>query len=500
MPSKLSAGRSPQYQPTINFVEDSPPRISRIDLNTASPTELQRLPGINEASARKIAAARKKQKFNHVDDLVAMKLVSRSTFARIRKMVHANGNDIPYINDVKTQPEHVLYRKSFRLDILFDDSISGVRLVRLEVDSVSHSLDLTREVTPAERRQGSVTFELPAMEAGVMNIQVSLYDDAGNKDYLARTFTIFHNPPTVTFFPSERSLRLSNGAALKKSDGNFHCDSNFFFSNGTGSTATLSRNMAWRITSQSGGLLWNGSWDWGSNIVLSPWSTSTGWWFNFWFSPGHVVGQRLQARESIRITYEFTEVGTGTLVSDSLSWRAVLGPNVNIIRVGEENFTNTERTLVFNALRSSASSIYQQQDLDIGTISTWIIRVADAGGYVTIDSNGEAEDLTSDWTVSNDSMDLFVVRSYVGSVAGLSPVNGSCDKDAKGMNGSVVELQSGQQLLGVIMAHELGHYLGLSHTSATNNVMNPTVSNSTTLLSGTQGTTMKSHCFIRFLG
>ena len=68
------------------------------------------------------------------------------------------------------------------------------------------------------------------------------------------------------------------------------------------------------------------------------------------------------------------------------------------------------------------------------------------------------------------------------------------------MNGSVIELQSSQAVTGVIMAHELGHYLGLSHTSAANNVMNPTVSASTTLLSGSQGNTMKGHCFIRFLG
>jgi hypothetical protein len=331
-------------------------------------------------------------------------------------------------------------------------------------------------------------------------VQVSLFDRAGNKDYLARTLHIFHNPPTVIFYPSERSLRLSNGAALKKSDGNFHCDANFYFYNGSASTATLSRNMSWRITSQTGSLLWNGTFDFGSNIVLAPWAVSTGWWFNFWFSPGNVVGSRLQNKQWIRITYTFTQIGTGAAVQDSLTWRAVLGPNVNIIRVGEQNFTATERTRIFNALRSNASSLYQQQDLDIGAISTWFINVTDAGGYVTINSDGEAEDLTNDWTVDNSFMDMFVVRSYVGSTAGLSAVDGPCDKDAKGMDGSVIELQSSQALTGIIMAHELGHYLGLSHTSATNNVMNPSVGTGNTVLAGSQATNMKDHCFMRFLG
>jgi hypothetical protein len=69
------------------------------------------------------------------------------------------------------------------------------------------------------------------------------------------------------------------------------------------------------------------------------------------------------------------------------------------------------------------------------------VPLAQANNHETINSDGEAEDLTGDWTVPNQAIDLFVVRSYVGSTAGLSPVGGPRDKDAKGMNGSVVELQ-----------------------------------------------------------
>jgi len=502
MSIEFSAGLSTQYQPTINFVENSPQRIPRIDLNTASITNLQRLPGIGVASARKIVAVRKKKGFTHVYDLLTANLVSRTTFEQIHKMVSANGNETPYIYNVLTQPEHVLYHKSFQLNVPFDDSISGVRLVRLEANSISHSLDLTREVTTAERRRGRFTFKMPAMEAGVMNVQVSLYDNDGNKDYLARTLPIFHNPPDVIFYPSKRSLRLSNGAALRKSDGNFHCDSNFYFFNGTSSSVTLNRNMTWRIFSQGGSVLASGTYDWGNNILLAPWDISTGWWGNFTFGFNNTVGKRLRAREWIRTEFQFTQTNGGGLVTDALTWRALLGPNVSLIRVGEEKFTNAEKTIIYNALRSSVSSIYQQQDLDIGTIGNSFITVAEASRYVEINSNSEAEDLTSDWSSGwKDSIDLFIVRSYVGDVAGLAPPPpGPCDKDAKGMNGCVVELQSSQQQLGVIMAHELGHYLGLGHTSAANNLLNPVVNTNTTLLSTNQGNTMKRHCFIRFLG
>jgi hypothetical protein len=138
--------------------------------------------------------------------------------------------------------------------------------------------------------------------------------------------------------------------------------------------------------------------------------------------------------------------------------------------------------------------------MDIATIETYVISASDAGGYTTINSDDEAEDLTEDWTVRNSAVDMFVVRSYVGSVAGLSPVDGPCDKSAKGMNGVVVELLGSQALTGVIMAHELGHYLGLPHTNSTNNLMNPSVGTANTVVTTSQGNTMKQFpCFLRFV-
>ena len=74
-----------------------------------------------------------------------------------------------------------------------------------------------------------------------------------------------------------------------------------------------------------------------------------------------------------------------------------------------------------------------------------------------IDNDGEAEALTDEWTVPNNAVDVFAVKLYVGSTAGLSPVPGPCDKDAKGMDGTVVELIGGTT--GLVLAHEVGHYL-----------------------------------------
>lgn len=497
----VEAGRNEAFKPTIAFLAESPGKPGRVDLNRASIGDLRRLPGVGPATARRIVAARDDAAILHSTDLVARRVLTDRQLAGLARAARGATSTHPDITGVSTQPDPVPYRTPFTLATAFNDSRSGVVLLRLQVESMSHSVDLVHEVDDDERAAGQVVMELPGMEAGPAEVEVSVFDRDGNTDYHATTVQVFHNPPFVWFWPSERTARLSRGAALRRSDGSFHCNSNFAFYNGTGAASTLSRNMNWRVFDQGGTVIHSGTFAFGSNISLAAGAYSSGWWFNFSFPPGSTAHNRLTAKQQIRIEWRFTELGTGALVTDDLTWRALVAVNVNIIRVADENFSATERTQIFNALRQTASSIYQAQDLDIGTIQTYAISTAQAGSKATINSNGEAEDLTGDWTVPNQAVDMFVVDLYTGSVAGLSPRPGPCDKDAKGMNGTVVEWLENQATTGVIMAHELGHYLGLPHTSSTNNLMNPTVGSGNTVLTTSQGNTMKSFpCFLRFVG
>lgn len=177
---------------------------------------------------------------------------------------------------------------------------------------------------------------------------------------------------------------------------------------------------------------------------------------------------------------------------DRLAWKRV---DMNIIRVGSDQFTWSDLQEIDTAVNATRNT-YAQVSLAVGRVLHWVISTGDADGADNIGSDDEAEDLTDDWTVDNRALDIFMVRTYSGSTIGLSAVDGPCDKDAKGMDGSVVAIEGSASITGLVLAHEAGHYLGLSHVNDGSNLMNPSVPNSGGL-SASQGANMRDHCFVK---
>lgn len=153
--------------------------------------------------------------------------------------------------------------------------------------------------------------------------------------------------------------------------------------------------------------------------------------------------------------------------------------------------------------------LYAQVGLGVRRIYWRYIPVSEATGYDTVSASG-ATDLTEDFTGPNDGIDTFFVKNVTGA-SGWSNADGPCDKDEKGeRTGAVLELtgddcQTNPNALctGILLAHEVAHYLTLEHAGSVTNLMGVDVSgvgqiNNTSIdITNTQGDRMKGRCFIR---
>lgn len=187
--------------------------------------------------------------------------------------------------------------------------------------------------------------------------------------------------------------------------------------------------------------------------------------------------------------------------------------DMNLIIVGHDAFIQADQEEIDRAV-DFARETYATVDVGIGLTDRYYIHTNEANGRHIINDDSEAKDLTQEWTVGNSALDVFFVLQYDGTTSGLSPKDGTCSKDrVSTMTGCVVELIDTSGMVdfsrtGFVLAHEVGHYLGLnpysfehplgdpSHSPDANNLMFATVPNGG-VLTERQGEVMREHCSVR---
>jgi hypothetical protein len=153
--------------------------------------------------------------------------------------------------------------------------------------------------------------------------------------------------------------------------------------------------------------------------------------------------------------------------------------------------------------------IYERRDITFRGILRWIIHNADAGGYPVINSEQEVHDLFRDWSVQNDFVDIFVCQDFTGTgfdglagdIPGPASKGGSNDgvaADKTGFTDSSGVKRLDIPYLGILIGHEVGHYLGLPHINETGNLMLSNSGTNDTNLNYDQYRLMLPHGFIVF--
>ena len=191
--------------------------------------------------------------------------------------------------------------------------------------------------------------------------------------------------------------------------------------------------------------------------------------------------------------------------------------NLNIFQVGEDRYTTTfsygklfggELFDIANAITSLREIYAREANLGIGRIKHTPISSSDAPNRLVIDNDAEVSELTNEWAFDTDAINVFFVLKYTSAsgFVGLSDIGGACDRPAAGtQNGLLVTLEY-PKITYYILAHEIGHYLGLCHanrpkecpelaTDEPNNVMDTGVVHPSPVhLTTKQVDKIKEHC------
>jgi len=176
--------------------------------------------------------------------------------------------------------------------------------------------------------------------------------------------------------------------------------------------------------------------------------------------------------------------------------------NLDVILVGTEQFNDASLRHIDEALFRTREA-YARVNLGVARVDYFGMSEAPAGDLAEINSHFEAYELTAGFSGPNeDALDVFIVADYDvdDQEAGLAAVDVPCNKDLYLMTGAVLGkrwtgIPLGGVTLGQVMAHEIGHLLGLDHVTNVGNLMFPTSSG--TDLAPSQGEVVRGHCLVR---
>jgi hypothetical protein len=197
-----------------------------------------------------------------------------------------------------------------------------------------------------------------------------------------------------------------------------------------------------------------------------------------------------------------------TSVSGTITARTMFQFGVNTTKVAFEDFIGQEIGDLIDAT-AVTRSIYERRDVTFSVDRRGIAQ-SQAGGLESITSESEARDLWEQWSGpdSNHNIDAFVVNQLLldgkydgmdGDIPGPTSHAGRSSGTVQNKSGFVDGSGARRvhvEYLGMLMGHELGHYLGLQHTNDAGNLMLPSGGTTDTTLTYDQYRTLIQHGWV----
>ena len=470
---------------------------------------------------RKIAGGRLRGAARVLDGLSAgehplaaydVEQVQRDRLAR--GVVHAADRRLA-ITDVTPAGGPIMSHRPFALRVEFAAArLNPPRLVSVGVEWAGEPFVNERLLSADEAAAGYVDVpfdEEQTLPTGSAAFVVDLYNAVGGRSRFRVTNAVLPSNPFSMQLGPDGAYVTGTWSARGVRNGNAY-DTGIALTllNGNSGAVNMRPGYEWKFWDGGvgGSLVEHGNGSFGSSNFAVAGMGSWGGWISFHSPSGSGIFNKYNGREDMTIEIIMTRTN-GSTVSATITARTMFRFGVNVTRVANEDFTSDERNDL-NAAATRTRTIYEQRDMTFDFDVRWINR-SDVGGYEIIDSFGEFHDLLDDWSGpdSNNNIDAFIVQAIdVGG--GVDGIDGSVPGPTShhGSDSGVIASKTGyvdssghhrlhSDYLGMLMGHELGHYLGLDHVSTANNLMLPSSGTYDNTLTYDQYRTMIRHGWVR---
>ena len=477
---------TPSWPANFYGIHNSEP-FARIKLGLVDKALLREKLGLTAKQVQTLLTEHKRKNLQSPEGLKRISRFSETVIQRLRHRLLFDDDHGIYIDDVTAEDSYVFSNQPFRLKVQFNNrGEDSAGLASVTVLWAGRPFTVEKKITEEEAQQGVAMVEFDkrrTLPVGHVQFLVALYRTDGAQASFQKSFWVLpSNPLSLSLSPAGATVTgtwSARGEYVGAGD-RYVTQVTVTIANGDSSPVTLNRIGDWGFWDggvDTGTRIESGTLDWGGPVTVPAFGIWTGS-VSFSSPAGSGIYNVYHRKEDMALQIQMT-AADGRRPAGEITCRVMLAFGVNIIKVGD--FGAQEHVDLYDAV-DQMRQIYEQRDITLRGVGRYILNNSLAGGFTVLDSETEFRDMLERWSVPNDWVDVYVVQQfnwggfngYAGGIPGPTSKTGREDGIAGDKTGftdgsGTARLNTG--VLSQLIGHEIGHYLGLSHVSTSNNLM-----------------------------